>query len=120
MINYVKSGDNLTLVAPYDVLSGGGFKVGNVFGVAANDTLSGNNVECEVEGDVCFGNRKPVVKVYRIRRTRRNREKGTIVGELDEEFATFSRREIDRRRGTRAPAVPRARRGSTSARSPCW
>ncbi len=50
MINYVKSGDNLTLVAPYDVLSGGGFKVGNVFGVAANDTLSGNNVECEVEG----------------------------------------------------------------------
>ena len=50
MTNYVKSGDNLTLVAPYDVLSGGGFKVGNVFGVAANDTLSGNNVECEVEG----------------------------------------------------------------------
>ena len=50
MINFVKSGDNLTLAAPYDVLSGGGFKVGNVFGVAANDTLSGNNVECEVEG----------------------------------------------------------------------
>ena len=50
MINFVKSGDTLTLAAPYDVLSGGGFKVGNVFGVAANDTLSGNNVECEVEG----------------------------------------------------------------------
>jgi predicted RecA/RadA family phage recombinase len=50
MTNFVKSGDNLTLAAPYDVLSGGGFKVGNVFGVAANDTLSGNNVECEVEG----------------------------------------------------------------------
>ena len=50
MINFVKSGDNLTLAAPYDVLSGGGFKVGNVFGVAANDTLSGANVECEVEG----------------------------------------------------------------------
>ena len=50
MINFVKSGDNLTLAAPYDVLSGGGFKVSNVFGVAANDTLSGNNVECEVEG----------------------------------------------------------------------
>ena len=32
MINFVKSGDNLTLVAPYDVLSGGGFKVGNLFG----------------------------------------------------------------------------------------
>jgi predicted RecA/RadA family phage recombinase len=50
MINFVKSGDNLTLVAPYDVLSGGGFKVGNLFGVAANDALSGTNVECEVDG----------------------------------------------------------------------
>ena len=50
MNNFVKSGDNLTLTAPYDVLSGGGFKVGNVFGVAANDALSGNNVECEIEG----------------------------------------------------------------------
>jgi len=50
MINFVKSGDTLTLAAPYDVLSGGGFKVGNVFGVAANDTLSGADVTCEVEG----------------------------------------------------------------------
>src|ERR1035437_3567539 len=50
MTNFVKSGDNLTLAAPYDVLSGGGFKVGNVFGVAANDTLSGADVECDVEG----------------------------------------------------------------------
>ena len=50
MTNFIKGGDHLTLAAPYDVLSGGGFKVGNVFGVAANDTLSGNNVECEVEG----------------------------------------------------------------------
>ena len=50
MTNFVKSGDNLTLAAPYDVLSGGGFKVGNVFGVAANDTLSCGDVECNVEG----------------------------------------------------------------------
>jgi predicted RecA/RadA family phage recombinase len=50
MTNFVKSGDHLTLTAPYDVLSGGGFKVGNVFGVAANDTLSGADVECNVEG----------------------------------------------------------------------
>ena len=50
MTNFVKSGENLTLVAPYNVLSGGGFKVGNVFGVAANDTLSGADVECDVEG----------------------------------------------------------------------
>ena len=50
MTNFIKSGDNLTLAAPYDVLSGGGFKVGNVFGVAANDALSGADVECNVEG----------------------------------------------------------------------
>ena len=50
MINFIKSGDNLVLTAPYDVLSGGGFKVGNVFGVAANDTLSGADVQCEIEG----------------------------------------------------------------------
>ena len=50
MTNFIKSGDNLTLAAPYNVLSGGGFKVGNVFGVAANDTLQGADVECNVEG----------------------------------------------------------------------
>jgi predicted RecA/RadA family phage recombinase len=50
MINFIKSGDHLTLAAPYDVLSGGGFKVGNLFGVAANDTLSGADVECSIEG----------------------------------------------------------------------
>jgi predicted RecA/RadA family phage recombinase len=50
MTNFVKRGDHLTLAASYNVLSGGGFKVGNVFGVAANDTLSGGDVECDVEG----------------------------------------------------------------------
>src|ERR1035438_5826227 len=50
MTNFIKSGRNLTLIAPYNVLSGGGFKVGNVFGVAANDTLIGATVECDVEG----------------------------------------------------------------------
>jgi predicted RecA/RadA family phage recombinase len=50
MQNYVKSGDTLTLAAPYDVLSGGGFKVGNVFAVAAYDALSGATVEGETEG----------------------------------------------------------------------
>ena len=50
MTNFVKSGENLTLTAPYNVLSGGGFKVGNVFGVAANDTLQGADVECDIEG----------------------------------------------------------------------
>jgi predicted RecA/RadA family phage recombinase len=50
MTNFVKRGENLTLVAPYNVLSGDGFKVGNVFGVASNDTLQGADVECNVEG----------------------------------------------------------------------
>jgi predicted RecA/RadA family phage recombinase len=50
MTNFIKTGRNLTLIAPYNVLSGGGFKVGNVFGVAANDTLIGATVECDVEG----------------------------------------------------------------------
>src|ERR1035437_8772318 len=50
MTNFIKSGDNLTLAAPYNVLSGGGFKVGNVFGVAANDALQSADVECDVEG----------------------------------------------------------------------
>jgi predicted RecA/RadA family phage recombinase len=50
MTNFVKSGRNLTLIAPYNVLSGGGFKVGNIFGVAANDTLVGGTVECDVKG----------------------------------------------------------------------
>jgi len=50
MTNFVKGGDNLTLSSPYNVLSGGGFKVGNVFGVAANDTLQGFDVECDIEG----------------------------------------------------------------------
>ena len=50
MNNYVMSGDTLTLAAPYDVLSGGGFKVGNIFAVAAFDALSGTDVEGTTEG----------------------------------------------------------------------
>ena len=50
MINYIKSGETLTLAAPYDVLSGGGFKVRNVFAVAAYDALSGVDVEGSTKG----------------------------------------------------------------------
>ena len=50
MNNYVMSGDTLTLAAPYDVLSGGGFKVGNIFAVAAFDAPSGTDVEGTTEG----------------------------------------------------------------------
>ncbi len=50
MNNFVMSGETLTLAAPYDVLSGGGFKIGNVFAVAAFDALSGADVEGTTEG----------------------------------------------------------------------
>lgn len=50
MTNYVMSGKTLTLTAPYDVNSGSGFKVGNIFAVAAFDALSGAEVEGSTKG----------------------------------------------------------------------
>lgn len=50
MKNYVQDGDTLSLVAPYDRLSGQGMLVGSIFGVAAVDALSGASVEVEVDG----------------------------------------------------------------------
>lgn len=50
MKNYVQEGDNLTLTAPYDVLSGAGFLVGSIFAVASYDALSGAEVEGVTEG----------------------------------------------------------------------
>jgi predicted RecA/RadA family phage recombinase len=41
MKTYVQPGESVTLTAPYDVLSGAGFKVGQVFAVATVDALSG-------------------------------------------------------------------------------
>ena len=41
MQNYVHKGETLTVVAPYAVKSGGGVKVGNLFGVAVYDVLLG-------------------------------------------------------------------------------
>lgn len=52
MKNYLKPGLTLSLLAPYDVLSGGGFKVGSIIAIAACDALSGAAVEGTVEG--CF------------------------------------------------------------------
>lgn len=37
MKNFVQNGDNLDLIAPYDVSSGDGFLVGNQFAVANGD-----------------------------------------------------------------------------------
>ncbi|WP_347270989.1 DUF2190 family protein [Rhizorhabdus histidinilytica] len=41
MKNFVQNGDNLDLVAPYDVASGAGFLVGSLFAVASAAALSG-------------------------------------------------------------------------------
>jgi predicted RecA/RadA family phage recombinase len=45
MKNYQSSGATLPLTAPYDVASGGGMKVGAIFGVASVDAVAGDIVE---------------------------------------------------------------------------
>jgi len=50
MKNYVQPGDNLDLVAPYDVASGAGFLVGSIFAVASAIALSGAAVVGVTEG----------------------------------------------------------------------
>jgi predicted RecA/RadA family phage recombinase len=52
MKNFVHRGEVLSLTAPYDVLSGAGFKVGNIFAVASGDAVSGTAVEGQVKGVV--------------------------------------------------------------------
>lgn len=49
--NFRQPGDYLTLVAaPYDVLSGQGVLVNNIFGIASNDAESGQEVVVGVTG----------------------------------------------------------------------
>jgi predicted RecA/RadA family phage recombinase len=50
MQNYVHRGETLTLTAPYAVSSGGGVKVGNIFGVAVNTQVQGDSMEAVVSG----------------------------------------------------------------------
>lgn len=50
MQNFVQEGENLTLTAPYNVASGGGFLVGSIFAVAAQTALSGASVVGVTEG----------------------------------------------------------------------
>jgi predicted RecA/RadA family phage recombinase len=50
MQNYVQKGDVVTMPAPYDVLSGGGAQVGQLFGVAGCDALSGADVDLKTTG----------------------------------------------------------------------
>jgi predicted RecA/RadA family phage recombinase len=48
--NYVQPGKTVTVVAPYDVLSGAGVKVGSLFGIAQHDAVSGAEVEIDTQG----------------------------------------------------------------------
>lgn len=50
MKNYVQTGDNLTLTAPYAVDSGDGALVGSIFGVCASDAESGDEVDIVTVG----------------------------------------------------------------------
>lgn len=50
MKNFIQSGETLTLPAPYNLLSGDGAKVGNIFGVSNGDAPIGNNADLDTEG----------------------------------------------------------------------
>lgn len=50
MKTFVMEGRTITLVAPYNVLSGGGLQVGSIVGIAGSDALSGADVETVLEG----------------------------------------------------------------------
>lgn len=50
MKNFVQDGDTLALIAPYDVGSGAGAKIGNLFGVAVADVASGKTGQFKMSG----------------------------------------------------------------------
>jgi predicted RecA/RadA family phage recombinase len=50
MNNYVTDGKILSVTAPYAVLSGGGMKVGHIFGVAEDTYASGDTAQILTEG----------------------------------------------------------------------
>lgn len=50
MKNYIQAGVNLTAAAPYDVASGHGVKIGDLFGIAASDALSGADIDFVTQG----------------------------------------------------------------------
>ena len=51
MINFIKSGENLTVAAPYALSSGDGCLVGSLFGVASADAVLAADVEIVTEGE---------------------------------------------------------------------
>ncbi|WP_375572792.1 DUF2190 family protein [Seohaeicola saemankumensis] len=50
MKTFIQPGQTVTLVAPYDVVSGACLKVGAIVGVAANDATAGAEVEVMLTG----------------------------------------------------------------------
>lgn len=50
MKSFVQPGDQISVTAPYDVDSGAGCLVGTLFGVAAHDALSAEDVEIITRG----------------------------------------------------------------------
>jgi len=51
MINFIKSGETITVAAPYALSSGDGCLVGSLFGVASADALLAADVEIVTEGE---------------------------------------------------------------------
>jgi predicted RecA/RadA family phage recombinase len=64
MKNYVQTGTNLTVAAPYDLTSGDGCVVGSIFGVAAESVETGNDVDLVVAG--VFALPKPEVDLFSV------------------------------------------------------
>lgn len=52
MNNYVNDGKILSVTAPYAVASGGGMKIGHLFGVAEDAYASGDTAQILTEGQV--------------------------------------------------------------------
>jgi predicted RecA/RadA family phage recombinase len=52
MRNYIQPGHAVTLLAPYDVVSGDGLLVGSIFGVASHDASTGAEIEAQLTGVV--------------------------------------------------------------------
>lgn len=50
MKNFIQKGETIEVPAPYDVASGGGVKVGALFGVATTDASTGEPVEISRRG----------------------------------------------------------------------
>lgn len=64
MKNYVQPGNNLTVAAPYDVDSGQGVLIGQIFGIACGDAANGAEVDISTVG--VFDIAKPANVVFAV------------------------------------------------------